>query len=41
MIRNTILNAFPERECFTLIKPLIDELKLQNLDEIDIDDLRP
>jgi hypothetical protein len=40
-IRNTIRNAFSERDCFTLYKPLIDETKLQNLDNVPLDDLRP
>lgn len=40
-IRKTIINAFAERDCFTLIKPLIDETKLQNLDNVPLDDLRP
>ena len=41
MIRQTITNAFSERDCYTLVKPLIDEVKLQNLDDIPIDELRP
>ena len=40
-IRKTITSAFSQRECFTLVKPLIDEAKLQNLDIIPMDDLRP
>lgn len=36
-IRKTITNAFSDRDCFTLVKPLIDELRLQNLDEIPTD----
>lgn len=35
------MNAFTQRDCFTLVKPLIDETKLQNLDKIPMDDLRP
>lgn len=41
MIRDTISNAFPDRDCFTLVKPVIDEYKLQNLDNLEMDDLRP
>ena len=41
IIRKSITNAFSERDCYTLIKPLIDEGKLQNLDEIPMEELRP
>lgn len=40
-IRKAITSAFPKRDCFTLVKPLIDETKLQNLDQIDLEELRP
>lgn len=40
-IRKTITSAFVQRDCFTLVKPLIDENKLQNLDNIPMDELRP
>lgn len=33
-LRKTITDAFTERDCFTLIKPLIDENKLQALDRV-------
>lgn len=40
-IRKTITNAFSQRDCYTLVKPLIDETKLQNLDQVPMDELRP
>ena len=33
-IRKNITNAFKDRDCVTLYKPLIDETKLQKLDTI-------
>lgn len=36
-IRKTITSAFSQRDCYTLVKPLIDETKLQNLDAIAMD----
>lgn len=36
-IRKTITSAFTQRDCYTLVKPLIDEAKLQNLDQIPMD----
>ena len=32
---------FKERECITLVRPLIDESKLQELDQIEVENLRP
>jgi hypothetical protein len=33
-LRKVINQAFSQRECFTLIKPMIDEQKLQSLDQV-------
>lgn len=35
-IRNSIRALFPERECFTLVRPLEAEHELQHLDEIPV-----
>ena len=40
-LRKVINQAFSQRDCFTMIKPLIDEQKLQALDKISPDELRP
>lgn len=40
-IRKNITKAFHDRDCFTLYKPLIDETKLQKLDTVSLEDLRP
>ena len=40
-IRKNITNAFKDRDCVTLYKPLIDETKLQKLDAIPFEELRP
>ena len=40
-IRKKITNAFNDRDCFTLYKPLIDENKLQKLDSVPLEELRP
>ncbi|CAL2251856.1 unnamed protein product [Prunus armeniaca] len=39
-IRASILAVFPDRECFTLVRPLNNEHDLQRLDEIQLDKLR-
>lgn len=40
-IRNSIKALFPERDCFTLVRPLEAEQQLQHLDEIPMNKLRP
>ncbi|KEH30967.1 guanylate-binding family protein [Medicago truncatula] len=40
-IRESIRALFPDRECFTLVRPLNNENDLQRLDQISSDKLRP
>lgn len=40
-IRDSIRALFPERECFTLVRPLNNESDLQRLDQISLNKLRP
>lgn len=40
-IRESIRALFPDRECFTLVRPLSNEHELQRLDQISIDKMRP
>ncbi|KAH9797131.1 Guanylate-binding family protein [Citrus sinensis] len=40
-IRDSIRALFPDRECFTLVRPLSNENELQRLDQISLDRLRP
>ncbi|XP_020268861.1 plectin-like [Asparagus officinalis] len=40
-IRESIRALFPDRECFTLVRPLNNEHDLQRLDQIPLDRLRP
>lgn len=40
-IRDSIRALFPDRECFTLARPLNDEEDLKRLDQISLDKLRP
>ncbi|KAE7995766.1 hypothetical protein FH972_000535 [Carpinus fangiana] len=40
-IRDSIRALFPDRECFTLVRPLNNENDLQRLDRISLDKLRP
>ncbi|CAK9181864.1 unnamed protein product [Ilex paraguariensis] len=40
-IRDSIQVLFPDRECFTLVRPLSNENDLQRLDQIPLDKLRP
>ncbi|XP_020571439.1 guanylate-binding protein 3-like [Phalaenopsis equestris] len=40
-IRESIRGLFPDRECFTLVRPLNNESDLQRLDQIPLDRLRP
>ena len=39
-VRNLIKTYFPERDCFTLVRPVEDEKNLQNLQELSDDELR-
>ncbi|KAJ9565710.1 hypothetical protein OSB04_001676 [Centaurea solstitialis] len=40
-IRESIRALFPDRDCFTLVRPLSNENELQRLDQIPMDKLRP
>ncbi|KAL9243637.1 hypothetical protein vseg_017497 [Gypsophila vaccaria] len=40
-IRESIRALFPDRECFTLVRPLNNESQLQRLEQISLDKLRP
>uniref|UniRef100_A0A7N0UI56 GB1/RHD3-type G domain-containing protein n=1 Tax=Kalanchoe fedtschenkoi TaxID=63787 RepID=A0A7N0UI56_KALFE len=40
-IRDSIRALFPDRECFTLVRPLNNENDLQRLDQIKLDKMRP
>ncbi|XP_022723463.1 guanylate-binding protein 6-like isoform X2 [Durio zibethinus] len=40
-IRDSIRALFPDRECFTLVRPLNNENDLKRLDQISLDKLRP
>ncbi|KAL4563591.1 hypothetical protein LXL04_027635 [Taraxacum kok-saghyz] len=40
-IRESIRALFPDRDCFTLVRPLSDENELQKLDQISMEKLRP
>ncbi|XP_024393848.1 uncharacterized protein [Physcomitrium patens] len=40
-IRSSIRALFPERDCFTLVRPLNDEKELQKLDQINMEKMRP
>ncbi|GKA51548.1 putative guanylate-binding protein [Tanacetum coccineum] len=40
-IRESIRGLFPDRDCFTLVRPLSNENELQRLDQISVDKLRP
>ncbi|XP_047317517.1 guanylate-binding protein 3-like [Impatiens glandulifera] len=40
-IRASIRALFPDRECFTLVRPLSNENELQRLDQIPLEKLRP
>ena len=39
-VRSLIRTYFPERDCFTLVRPVEDEKNLQNLQELSDDELR-
>jgi hypothetical protein len=36
-IRRLLTAFFKERDCITMIRPLVDETKLQNLDKMDLE----
>ncbi|KAF4379503.1 hypothetical protein G4B88_018199 [Cannabis sativa] len=40
-IHDSIRTLFPDRECFTLVRPLNNEAELQRLDQISLNKLRP
>ncbi|KAL2931698.1 Guanylate-binding protein 2 [Bienertia sinuspersici] len=40
-IRESIRALFPDRECFTLVRPLNNESQLQRMDQIPLEKLRP
>ena len=40
-IRNSIKALFPDRDCYTLVRPMFDERQLNHLDELPPEDLRP
>ncbi|XP_022643046.1 guanylate-binding protein 7 isoform X2 [Vigna radiata var. radiata] len=40
-IRDSVRDLFPDRECFTLVRPLNNENDLQRLDQISLQNLRP
>lgn len=40
-VRQSLLHFFPERSCVTLVTPIIDEAKLQKLEEVPYEQLRP
>jgi hypothetical protein len=40
-VKETLCNAFPKRECATLVRPCADETNLQKLDTLSIDEFRP
>ncbi len=40
-IRKLLTSFFKDRDCFTMVRPLVDETKLQDLDAIPFEELRP
>lgn len=40
-IRNSIKSLFPDRDCYTLVRPCHDERQLNHLDKLPTDQLRP
>lgn len=40
-IRESIKSLFPDRDCFTLVRPMNDEDKLARLDSLDPSHMRP
>jgi hypothetical protein len=41
VIRASLKKYFMRRDCSTMIRPVTDEEKLQELEEMDLDDFRP
>ena len=39
-IRDALQNYFKIRDCHTMVRPLVDEDRLQSLEELEIDQLR-
>ena len=40
-IRKSLFNFFPDRDCFTMIRPVIDENELKSLSKLPTNRLRP
>jgi hypothetical protein len=40
-IRDSIKSLFPDRDCYTLVRPMHDERALNHLDALDTSQLRP
>lgn len=40
-IRDSIKSLFPDRDCYTLVRPMHDERALNHLDALDSSQLRP
>jgi hypothetical protein len=40
-IRRLIKQVFPDRDCFTMVRPVEDETQLQNLQKMDDSKMRP
>ena len=40
-IRRLLTTFFPDRDCFTMVRPLLNEEQLQNLDKLELQKLRP
>lgn len=40
-VRRTLISAFRERDCFTLVRPVTDEKMLQDLSKLSLSDCRP
>jgi|LauGreDrversion4_2_1035121.scaffolds.fasta_scaffold221970_2 hypothetical protein len=40
-IRQVLMKYFKHRDCCTMVRPLVDEEKLQKLEELSFESLRP
>ena len=40
-IKDQLRKYFPTRDCCTMVRPIVDEQKIQSLNSIPIEDLRP
>ena len=40
-MRDSIKALFPDRDCFSLVRPCLEESQLANMDKISMDKLRP